>query len=90
MTFDEYQKAARATAIYPRQHAITYPALGLGGESGEVEEKIKKFLRDGTLDKEAVKKEMGDVLWYLANLACDLDLTFESIAQANVAKLKSR
>lgn len=93
MTFNDYQLAARGTAIYPTP--ITYPALGLCGESGEVAEKVKKYLRDdgGKMTderREAIAKELGDVLWYVSNLASDLDLTLENIAAANLSKLASR
>ena len=96
MTFNEYQEKARSTAIYPRLgNNLEYPTLGLCGEAGEVAEKIKKILRDDdgkcTPEKrEALKKELGDVTWYCANLACELGLTFEEIAQFNVEKLASR
>lgn len=95
MDFDDYQIAARSTAIYDAKHRITYPALGLAGETGEVVEYVKKMLRDGAgvMDderREKLKKEIGDVLWYVANLAADLELSLDDIAQANLAKLKSR
>lgn len=90
MTLDEYQRAARETAIYPEQHRITYPALGLAGETGETVERVKKWLRDGNLDRDALRKEIGDVLWYVANLAADLDLSLDEIAEANLVKLRSR
>lgn len=90
MTLDEYQRAARETAIYPREHRVTYPALGLAGETGETVERVKKWLRDGNLDRDALRTEIGDVLWYVANLAADLDLSLDEIAEANLAKLKSR
>jgi NTP pyrophosphatase (non-canonical NTP hydrolase) len=90
MTFDDYQSAARKTAIYPEQHKVVYPALGLTGEAGEVAEKVKKWIRDGVLDPDAVKKELGDVLWYLAALAGDLNLSLSDVAEANVRKLESR
>jgi NTP pyrophosphatase (non-canonical NTP hydrolase) len=95
MDFDDYQIAARSTAIYAPQHRITYPALGLAGETGEVVEHVKKMLRDGAgvMDderREKLKKEIGDVLWYVANLAADLDLSLNEIAETNIAKLKSR
>ena len=89
MTFDEYQEFARSTAIYPEDCKITYPTLGLCGEAGEVAEKVKKKLRDGkSLD--GVGLELGDVLWYISAHADDLGVTLEEIAQANVAKLRSR
>ncbi len=87
MTFDEYQTQAQSTAIY--DHPIIYPTLGLCGESGEVAEKVKKHMRDGTsLDE--LKKELGDVLWYLAAIASDLNISLNDIALTNIDKLQSR
>ena len=89
MTFDEYQKFARETAIYPEECKITYPTLGLCGEAGEVAEKVKKNIRDGkALD--GVGLELGDVLWYIAALADDLGVSLEDVVKANVNKLYSR
>ena len=95
MRMNIYQALVRNTAIYPREHSIIYPALGLAGESGEVCEKIKKYLRgDYTLSDEEkieeLEKEIGDVLWYLANLASDLHLSLEDIANMNIEKLQDR
>ena len=95
MDFKEYQAAARTTAIYPVQLNITYPALGLCGEAGEVAEKVKKLFRDdnGLLTdarREAIKGELGDLMWYIASLAHDCGLDMQDIAEANIAKLKSR
>tara|TARA_R100000152_G_C6781143_1_gene215039 strand:+ start:244 stop:570 length:327 start_codon:yes stop_codon:yes gene_type:complete len=95
MQMNIYQALVRNTAIYPREHSIIYPALGLAGESGEVCEKIKKYLRgDYTLSDEEkieeLEKEIGDVLWYLANLASDLHLSLEDIANMNIEKLQDR
>jgi len=95
MNFNDYQSKARETAIYPKEHAITYPALGLNGEAGEVAEKVKKMLRDdnGILTderKSLLSKEIGDCLWYVANLASDLNLNLADIAQENLDKLFSR
>ena|SRR3989338_7792087 len=96
MTFDEYQKESQKTARYPVVGApFIYPTLGLVGEAGEVAEKIKKIMRDngGVVDdarKTEVMKEMGDVLWYLAQLAVTLDMSLEDIAIHNLEKLKSR
>ena len=87
MTFDEYQVKAIQTAIY--DHPIIYPTLGLCGESGEVAEKVKKHLRDGSsLDE--LKKELGDVLWYISAIASDLKLSLDDIAETNISKLTSR
>lgn len=95
MTFEEYQKHAMSTAIYPADKAILYPALGLCGEAGEVAEKIKKTIRDadGVFDDErckAIALEIGDVLWYAAALARDINISLEDIAEMNLEKLKSR
>lgn len=91
LTFNDYQTTAKATAVYNRDHAIVYPALGLAGESGEVAEKVKKWLRgDKDLDREGLLKELGDVLWYLAALSGDLGYTLEEVATANVNKLLDR
>lgn len=95
MDFNEYQKKARSTAIYPERHKIIYPSLGLCGESGEVAEKIKKVLRDnyGRFDdnkKKEIAIELGDTLWYMSNLASDLGYTMEEIAEMNINKLQLR
>jgi NTP pyrophosphatase (non-canonical NTP hydrolase) len=95
MDLNEYQQAARRTAIYPDHHRVLYPALGLASEAGEVAGKIKKVLRDqdgdfGRAPIEAIKDELGDVLWYVAVLAGDLGLSLEAIAAANLDKLASR
>lgn len=91
MNFKEYQELAKITAIYPESAKIFYPCLGLAGEVGEVCEKVKKHLRDGrVLDIEDLKKELGDVLWYLSAVASDLGINLDDIASTNYEKLKSR
>lgn len=96
MEFKEYQQKSRQTAVYPViGQGFVYPALGLAGESGEVVEKIKKIFRDqqgivGDEQRQAVAKELGDVLWYLAQLATELDLDLNQVAQDNLYKLLSR
>jgi NTP pyrophosphatase (non-canonical NTP hydrolase) len=90
MTLSSYQKMASSTAIYPTQHAITYPALGLAGEAGEVANKVKKIIRDGKLDKAALKGEIGDCLWYIAALCRDLNIDLGDVAKANLEKLQDR
>lgn len=72
-----------------------YPALGLAGETGEVIEKLKKAVRDkeghiSESDKISIKKELGDVLWYLATLASELDISLEDIASTNIEKFQDR
>ncbi len=94
MEFNQYQELARSTAIYPAEYGLVYTALGLAGESGEVAEKVKKLIRDGD-DKsgnfeDAVASELGDVLWYLANLASEIGMTLEEIAIINTQKLQDR
>ena len=97
MKFDEYQKQALTTAKFSDDEFkdIMHWALGVTGEAGEIAEKFKKIIRDkdGVVsddDKRELGKEIGDVLWYLAVLAHQLGLSFEDIAGANLAKLKSR
>lgn len=74
---------------------MAYPALGLAGEAGEVAEHAKKAIRDdaGVVTEErrqAMAKELGDVLWYVSQLASELGLELDEIARANVEKLLSR
>jgi NTP pyrophosphatase (non-canonical NTP hydrolase) len=96
MNFDEYQERSRKTAIYPNIGSnIQYPALGLCGECGEIAEKIKKIMRDkaGIValdDREGIRQELGDVLWYVAALCSELDLKLNDVAEFNMLKLKSR
>jgi NTP pyrophosphatase (non-canonical NTP hydrolase) len=91
----EYQRLSRSTAQYPRNEALTYPALGLAGEAGEFADHAKKVIRDDGGEvtagrREAMAKELGDVLWYVAQLASELELDLDEIAQANLDKLLSR
>lgn len=96
LSFQEYQDRSKETAIYPdKGNNFVYPTLGLSGEAGEVAEKMKKVLRDkgGVVDDETrqeLSKELGDVLWYVANLATELGLDLGEIAQKNLDKLSSR
>lgn len=95
MNFIQYQEQARSFAAYPTHLSALYPTIGLAGETGEVSELVKKAFRDkeGVFDSArlaAVKKELGDVLWYVANIASDLGLDLDAIAQGNIDKLTSR
>ena len=96
MDFNEYQDQNQHTAIYPNLgNNIYYPALGLASEAGEVAGKIKKIMRDDNdivsdAKKEELKKELGDVLWYVSQLATELKLDLNDIAQCNIDKLASR
>ena len=92
---DMYQKVALTTAIYPREQAIIYPTLGLTGEAGEVANKVKKIIRDGSDSKDEklvseIKSEIGDCLWYIAVLADDFNIKLSDIASANIEKLAKR
>ena len=92
---DMYQKVALTTAIYPREQAIIYPTLGLTGEAGEVANKVKKIIRDGSNFKDEklvseIKAEIGDCLWYIAVLASDFDIKLSDIANTNLIKLENR
>lgn len=90
MGLNAYQKAAAKTAVYKAEHSILYPALGLAGEAGEVANKVKKMLRDGTFDRSDIAAEVGDVLWYIAALSRDLNLNMHDLAMGNLEKLYGR
>ena len=96
MDFKTYQKKARETAQYPNLGSNNiYPTLGLVGEAGEVAEKVKKVIRDkkGIFDdesKKGIKKELGDVLWYLSNLCSEFDFNLDEVAFENLEKLRLR
>ena len=97
MTFDEYQKVALTTVVNHPDDLMnkTIFAMGVAGEAGEVVEKWKKIVayKEGVVsdeDKAELKKELGDVIWYIAVLAESLDLTLEEVMQLNVEKLASR
>lgn len=99
MTLDDYQARARSTALYPESARVLYPTLKLAGEAGEVAEKLGKLMRDegyvpgsalSAAQVEALSKELGDVLWYVANLAADLGLSLDEVGRRNLEKLQSR
>ena len=95
MTFDEYQDKAMQTAKEYGEQAFNYGGLGLASEAGEVAGKLKRVIREDnnqiTEDMRSdLKKELGDVLWYINFLATKLNLTLEEVAEANVEKLHSR
>jgi NTP pyrophosphatase (non-canonical NTP hydrolase) len=95
LSLNQYQELAKSTAVFPEHMGIIYCALALGGESGEAQEKVKKVIRDSggefTPEKcEAIAMELGDVLWYLANLADQLGFKLSDVAQMNLDKLQSR
>ncbi|MBU0620180.1 nucleoside triphosphate pyrophosphohydrolase family protein [Patescibacteria group bacterium] len=96
MTFNQYQTQSNKTAVYPdKGNNFIYPTLGLAGEAGEVADKIKKVLRDqngiiNNLTKKEISKELGDVLWYVSQLATELNISLDQIAEDNIKKLSSR
>lgn len=95
-TFEEYQKLARDTANYPKiGEKIIYPTLGICEEAGEVSGKIKKIFRDkeGVFEKkdvEEITKELGDVLWYISQIAFEMGVNLEDVARKNIEKLADR
>ncbi len=99
MNFKDYQEKAVTTAIYPEKGtgsklALAYVALGAGNEAGEVQGKIKKYLRgDSELTEEkrlAILDEVGDTIWYLAGVAEELGYTLDEAAERNIDKLFDR
>jgi NTP pyrophosphatase (non-canonical NTP hydrolase) len=93
MILDDYQRLAARTLGGNRTHEqqLSNAALGLNGEAGEVAELIKKHLFHATpLDRDALVKELGDCLWYVAAFATILDLSLDDIAEHNIEKLRRR
>lgn len=94
--FQSYQRESRRTwGIISVDHPIVYPTLGLTNEAGEVAGKIKKIFRDkdgiiGEEERQALKEELGDVLWYLTQICTELGLSLEEVAATNIQKLASR
>lgn len=98
MDANRYQELAGRTLIpvpdfeiTPEQVMIVWNAIGLAGEAGEVAEAIKKgiFHQHG-LDREKLKKELGDVLWYVAALCSKLDISMNEVMALNIEKLMAR
>lgn len=104
MELEQYQAKALSTVVFPEEWGIAYCALKLNGEAGEVAEEVGKAIRAGELVypmdsgpgtvheelREALRDELGDVLWYVAVLAHQLNYSLEEIATANLAKLQIR
>ena len=95
MTLNEYQDFTDTTRDLEKTPEVIYTALGLCGESGEVADKIKKAIRDADciitgVRREDIAKELGDTLWYIAQLSRDLGYSLEEIAQMNMQKLNDR
>lgn len=96
ITAADYQARACETAIFPKHRATEYLTLGLTGEAGEIANKVKKFIRDGATKDEYLAKrieigyEIGDVLWYCAVLAEELEMNLGHIMEKNLEKLADR
>lgn len=100
MDFAEYQEQSRKTAIYPNLgDNLPYLTLGITSEAGEVSDRVKKFIRDDGFtsiknlnqdQKDGLASEVGDVLWYVSQIATELDISLEKIAEINIKKLHSR
>ncbi len=95
MTFDEYEQKAMQTALEYGDQAFNYGGLGLASEAGEVAGKLKRVIREDNNIitpemRETLKKELGDVLWYINYLAVKLDIPLKDVAAANIEKLQSR
>ena len=97
MELNSYQIEAHKTSLH--EIPVIYPVIGLLGEAGEVADKVKKLIRDkgykpGDIidhkDKEAIMLELGDVLWYVSEIANNLDITLEEVGRRNLQKLMSR
>jgi len=92
MKMSEFQRKARKTAVYPKDtfKGLYYVAMGLAGEAGEVANKVKKHIRDGVINYDDVAGELGDVLWYVSQMASELGYDLSTIAENNIDKLYSR
>ena len=94
MTLNEYQNLRQVYTVYPKTNqfdGLFYSVLALCGESGELANKLKKFIRSKTDPVPAVlADELGDVLWYVAAVASELGMTLEEVAQMNLDKLAAR
>ena len=98
MNANEYQQLAKRTLLdepdktYTGQETmLVWNAIGLTGEAGEVADIVKKgVFHNHGIDRDAITKELGDVLWYVAGIASTLGLNLDEIMERNIAKLKAR
>lgn len=100
MDFTTYQQESRKNAVYPDiGNNFIFPTLGLVGEAGEIAEKVKKLIRDKNTttpdmvsveDKAEIAKELGDVLWYVSQVATEFGIELDAIAAINLEKIRSR
>ena len=90
MEFNEYQEKANRP-LYGDEQVLTNCALGLAGEAGQLIYLIKDYTFKGKkLDKEKMIHEMGDVLWYLSQIAQWADIPFDEVAKNNIETLNKR
>ena len=96
ITPDLYENLAGQTAIFPKEKALEYLALGMTSEAGEVAGKVKKLIRDGEdvegfeMKKLAIASEIGDVIWYCAMMAKEVGVPLNDIMKENLKKLHGR
>lgn len=94
MNLNEYQAYRAVYSVYPKDNnldGLYYSVLALCGESGELANKLKKSIRSRTQpDPNVLADELGDVLWYVAAVAEELQMSLEDVAKMNLAKLESR
>lgn len=95
MNFTDYQRAALETDQAPGagEKSLAIPLFGLAGEAGSLLTEYKKLLRDGPayrLFDERIAEEIGDILWYLANIASKAGLDLQKVAEANLQKVRNR
>ncbi|MFA6089886.1 MAG: nucleoside triphosphate pyrophosphohydrolase family protein [Candidatus Woesearchaeota archaeon] len=95
MNIDQYQEFTKTTAVYPKEQALSYVTLGLAGEAGEVANKVKKIIRDNNgvitdQTRKDIASELGDVYWYLARLADELNIKSSEVIISNTTKLTAR
>ena len=91
LTPNQYQDGAEKTAVYPTKHALEYLTLGLSSEVGELNGKVAKYYRkDGVYPRAEVLDELGDVLWFVSELARVHNTTLQVLAEKNLSKLADR
>lgn len=93
MDIDEYMKETSKTAVYPEDTALAYLTLGLAGEAGEVANKVKKYYRgDLTINelRALLRGELGDTMWYMAQLCVELEIDLKRVLEENIFKLQGR
>ena len=90
MEFNDYQQLANRT-LEGNEHVLTNLSLGIASETGEVIDLVKKYTFQGAdLDKDQLQHEMGDVLWYLSQIALWADIDFDDVAKANIKTLEQK